>query len=94
MNYKEFCRLKDDGDNFFPKGTEPQEALDILCHHLLGDDYYVVDPVSPKQVNSYIVNDIMISYPSARYQKLPFWKKLWLNLKCFFSENDHIFNYY
>ena len=94
MNHREFCQLKDDGDNLFPKGTDPQEAVNILCHYLLGDDYLVSDPVSVSQVNTAIVNDIMLSIPSARYRRLPFWKKFFLNLKCFFSEKEHIFDYY
>lgn len=33
---------------------EAQEALDTLERHLLGDDYYIVDPVNNMQGNEII----------------------------------------
>lgn len=37
---------------------EPQVALDELCRFFLGEDWYVTDPLSTKQVNYWIVYDI------------------------------------
>jgi hypothetical protein len=41
---------------------DPQEAINILCTKLLGDNYYVVDPVGCFQANSIIVKDILKKY--------------------------------
>lgn len=38
------------------------EALDILTKELLGDDYYIVDPVTGPQGNAIIVRDILSRY--------------------------------
>ena len=38
------------------------EALDILTKELLGDDYYIVDPLHPTQANVVIVRDILKKY--------------------------------
>lgn len=46
------------------------EALDILTRVLLGDDYYITDPVSAEQGNAIIVRDILSRYQPKR-------KKLW-----------------
>lgn len=42
----------------FPDMLDAKEAIHILCKNLLGDDYYIVDPVSSKQANSIIVRDV------------------------------------
>lgn len=38
------------------------EALDILTKELLGDDYYIADPVTGPQGNAIIVRDILSRY--------------------------------
>ena len=38
------------------------EALDVLVKELLGDDYYIVDPVHAHQANVIIVEDILKKY--------------------------------
>ena len=35
-----------------------QEALNGICDHLLGEDWYVVDPLSACQINPIIVEEI------------------------------------
>lgn len=42
-----------------------REALDILQNHILGEDWYVVDPMSNNQVNPILVNDILKKYDRA-----------------------------
>lgn len=37
---------------------EPQVALNELCRFFLGENWYVTDPLSTKQVNYWIVYDI------------------------------------
>lgn len=43
-----------------------EEALDILARVLLGDDYYIVDPVGSEQANAIIVRDILSRYQRKR----------------------------
>lgn len=42
------------------------EALDILTRVLLGEDYYIEDPVSGPQGNAIIVRDILSLYKPKR----------------------------
>ena len=43
-----------------------KEALDFLKDHILGEDWYVVDPMPNKQVNPFVVNDIIEKYNRAQ----------------------------
>jgi hypothetical protein len=54
----------------YPAPMEAQEALDILTSYLLGDDWYVVDPMNTKQVNAIITEQILDKYSKK-------WKKDW-----------------
>ena len=54
----------------YPAPMEAQEALDILTSYLLGDDWYVVDPLSTKQVNAIITEQLLDKYSKK-------WKKDW-----------------
>ena len=47
---------------------EDKRALEFLKDYLLGENWYVVDPVSPNQVNTNIVHEILWKY-SKRYRK-------------------------
>ncbi len=58
----------------YPAPIEAQEALDILTSYLLGDDWYVVDPIGPKQVNAIITEQILDKYSKK-------WKKDWKNFE-------------
>lgn len=49
-------------DREFPDLLTGQESLDILMYHILGNDYYFADPVSCKQGNVIVVNDIINRY--------------------------------
>lgn len=42
-----------------PESMSGQEGLDFLMDYILGQDYYIVDPVSNKQGNSIVVADII-----------------------------------
>ena len=39
-----------------------QKAINEICDHLLGDDWYVVDPLTNEQVNTHIVYEIEMKY--------------------------------
>ena len=47
---------------------EAEKALSFLTDYLLGENWYVVDPISPKQVNTNRVHEILWKY-SKRYRK-------------------------
>ena len=47
---------------------EDKKALDFLTDYLLGENWYVVAPLSPKQVNTNRVHEILWKY-SKRYRK-------------------------
>lgn len=52
-------------DKEFPDLLTGQESLDILMYHILGNDYYITDPVSCNQGNVIVVNDIINRYHSS-----------------------------
>ena len=47
-----------------------EEAVDILCRELLGEDYYIADPVGGEQANAIIVRDILSQY---QHKRRRFW---------------------
>ena len=47
---------------------EDKKALEFLTDYLLGENWYVVDPISPKQVNTNRVHEILWKY-SKKYRK-------------------------
>lgn len=71
---KGFETLKDNicdtSCGLYPAPMEAQEALDILTSYLLGDAWYVVDPLNTKQVNAIVVEQILDKYSKK-------WKKDW-----------------
>ena len=50
--------------------SDPQVALNALIHHFLGENWYSVNPISQKQVNTEAVCQILDSFPNK--------KKRWL----------------
>lgn len=47
---------------------EAQKALDFLQKYLLGEDWYIVNPVNVQQGNSQVVHEILMKYSRA-YRK-------------------------
>lgn len=45
---------------------DAQTALDKLVEHLLGKEYYIVDPVGGNQARESIVNEICSRYPAVK----------------------------
>ena len=71
MTFVEWLKEKEQGENkgnMLPPVMEPQEAVDFLRSYLLGDTWYVVDPLSTGQVNTVIVHDILLKY-SRKFRK-------------------------
>ena len=51
------------------------DAIQTLVKYLLGEDYYIVDPVNGEQGNAIIVDDILRKY-SRKYKQLKTEEKL------------------
>jgi len=68
MTYKEFCKLKanDPIENIFPKGTDYDEAMDILQETFLGKHWYIPYPAHNLQANTEIVRGILYEYESVK----------------------------
>lgn len=58
---------KDKG-NLLPPKLDDRQALLFLQTYLLGEDWYVVSPLTHEQVNTELVNDILYKY-SKKYRK-------------------------
>lgn len=63
-------------DNIFPPGISEKTALDILQVWLLGEDWYVVDPLNGQQVNTEIVYQILYKYSDAFRKEYNLRKKI------------------
>lgn len=60
--------VADDTYGLCPAPINAQKALDVLCDYLLGDDFYIADPISTTQANTVIVQQILFKY-SKEYRK-------------------------
>lgn len=69
-----------DRKNIFPPPLEPQIALNILKDHFLGEDWYTVNPIGVKQVNTEIVYSILEKYPRILHNKKHTAKRLWRSI--------------
>ena len=69
---KFFEIIEDETYGILPAPTEAQLAVNVLQEYLLGEDYYVVDPLPNCQANTIIVHDILLLH-SRRYRKE--WKR-------------------
>ena len=49
----------DPKENLFPKPMTDAEFVRLVTDYLLGEDWYIVDPVSPAQANVYIAAAII-----------------------------------
>lgn len=68
MKYTEWLDKNWEKDNMFPPSLDPQTALDFLQEYLLGEDYYIVNPMPNIQANCEVVHDILYKY-SKQYRK-------------------------
>jgi hypothetical protein len=60
---KRILELTEEKDcGIFAPPMDPQIALDELARHLLGEDWYSVNPVSKNQINTEIVYEIERRY--------------------------------
>ena len=68
---KEYIKkvVEDDSCGIFYPPTDAQTGLNVLINHFLGEDWYVVNPVSPRQVNTEAILEILYRYPKPRIRK-------------------------
>lgn len=59
---------REDKDNIFGVGISDAEFRRFIIHYLLGEDWYVVDPLGQTQVNEIALYEILKKY-SKRYRK-------------------------
>lgn len=59
---------REDKDNIFGVGISDAEFRRFIIHYLLGENWYVVNPLSQAQVNEIALYNILEKY-SKRYRK-------------------------
>ena len=59
---------REDKDNMFGVGVSDAEFRDFVIQYLLGEDWYVVDPLGQPQVNEIALYKILEKY-SKKYRK-------------------------
>ena len=68
MTFNDWLDENWQGDNMFPPPLDAQLAVQFLKDYLLGEDWYVVNPLGIEQINSEIVGVILSKY-SKKYRK-------------------------
>lgn len=62
-NKKKFIEILKDGSyGIYSAPTDAQLAIGVLCDYLLGEDWYIADPIGVKQTNTEIVDAILRAY--------------------------------
>lgn len=64
----EFQNSTTNKDNIFSPPMSDSTAVQFLKDYLLGDDWYVTDPLCSDQINTQIVYDILCKY-SRKFRK-------------------------
>lgn len=66
--FRDYVYKKNEGEDYgiCPPPISDRDAIHILTKHLLGEDYYVVDPLGVEQCNTVIVADIILKYPEKK----------------------------
>jgi hypothetical protein len=72
MNLTEFMdkryKNREDKDNIFSVGVSDAEFRAFIIDYLLGEDWYVTDPLGQTQINEIALYEILEKY-SKRYRK-------------------------
>jgi len=66
-----------DKDNIYGVGISDEEFRKFIIQYLLGEDWYVSDPIGRTQINEIALYEILNKY-SKRYKKE---KRYWINKK-------------
>lgn len=65
---KEKYENREDKDNMFGVGITDAEFRKFAIDYLLGEDWYIVDPLGQTQINEVALEEILTKY-SRRYKK-------------------------
>lgn len=65
---KEKYDSREDKDNIFGVGISDAEFRGFMIDYILGEDWYVVDPISQTQINEIALHEILEKC-SKRYKK-------------------------
>lgn len=66
--FKEKYENREDKDNIFGVGISDAEFRRFMIDYILGEDWYVVDPISQTQINEIALHEILEKC-SKRYKK-------------------------
>ena len=64
VSFTEWLKLENakDPDNILPPELDFEKAIYFLKNYLLGEDWYVVCPMSQNQINTVILDNILYKY--------------------------------
>ena len=69
------------------------DALNEICNHLLGKNWYITDPVGSDQVRDIIVDEIKKNYPAKDETAVDKWRRRHKRCAwCTHCKSGHIFN--
>lgn len=68
MTFRKWLDENWDKNNMLPPPLEAQKAVNFLEQYLLGEDWYIVNPLTTAQANVEIVHEILYKY-SRKYRK-------------------------
>lgn len=66
---------RDDKDNIYCTGISDEEFIYFAIKYLLGDDWYVVDPLGHNQINQVALEEILYMYSKKFKKELSDYKK-------------------
>ena len=86
-------KSNDPKENMCCKPTTEKEALDILVGHFIGDQVITTWPYCGDQMRTEEVAYMLTHHESYRFKQLPWYKQLYLRLKCFFTD-EPLYKYF
>lgn len=77
VSFTEWLKLENpkDPDNMLPPALDFEKAIYFLKNYLLGENWYVEYPGTPKQINTDIVYDILKKYSKKFRKELKVYEK-------------------
>ena len=72
---KEKESKREDKDNIYCTGITDKEFVNFIIEYLLGEDWYVSDPLGHNQVNQIALEDILYIYSKKFRKELSRYKK-------------------
>lgn len=64
-----------DKDNIFGVGVSDAEFRTFIINYLLGEDWYIVDPLGQTQINEIALYEILEKYSRRHRKEVKRWKK-------------------